>query len=206
MDPDLLAWLARYGAPVLFLAQLFGIFGLPIPDELLLTAAGVLVRNGRLPGVPTIAAAIGGCAAGITISYTLGRTVGIPTLQRVMHVPPEALQRAQTWFRRFGRWLLAFGYFIPGVRHVTALAAGSTLDYKTFARYAYPGAVLWSSTFVGLGYFAGDRWQVLYALVREHSTQVVIAGAIAAAGYLIWIAASRPERHAMKRKPRSYRG
>ena len=55
------------------------------------------------------------------------------------------------WFRCFGRWLLAFGYFIPGVRHVTALAAGSALDYETFARYAYPGAVLWSCTFVALG-------------------------------------------------------
>jgi membrane protein DedA with SNARE-associated domain len=206
MDHDLFAWLVRYGTPVLFLAQLFGIFGLPIPDELLLTAAGVLMRNGQLHGLPTMAAAIGGCAAGITISYTLGRTVGLPTLQRTMHVHPEALRRAETWFRRFGRWLLAFGYFIPGVRHVTALAAGSTLDYETFARYAYPGAVLWSSTFVGLGYFAGGRWDAFYALARGHATQVAIAGAIAAAGYLLWGATGRPEPRAMKRKPRNYRG
>ncbi len=191
MDRHFLDWLVRFGTPVLFFTQLLGIFGLPIPDELLLTAAGVLIRKGQLDGAPTLTAAIGGCAAGITMSYVLGRTVGLATLQRVLHVHPETLGRAQAWFRRFGCWLLAFGYFIPGVRHVTALAAGSTLDYETFAKYAYPGAVLWSSTFVALGYFAGDRWEAVLALVRAHVTEVAVAGAIAAVAYLIWVVRPR---------------
>jgi membrane protein DedA with SNARE-associated domain len=132
-------------------------------------------------------AAIGGCTAGITISYLLGRTVGLATLQRVMHVRPDTLLTAQTWFRRFGRWLLAFGYFIPGVRHVTAIAAGSTpLEYRTFAAFAYPGAIVWSSTFVALGYFAGDRWQSALIALRGHVSQVALAGAVAAAAYVIW--------------------
>jgi hypothetical protein len=40
MDRHFLEWLVRFGTPVLFFAQLFGIFELPIPDELLLTVAG----------------------------------------------------------------------------------------------------------------------------------------------------------------------
>jgi membrane protein DedA with SNARE-associated domain len=188
MERHFLDWLARFGTPVLFFAQLFGIFGLPIPDELLLTVAGVLVRKGQLDGTPTIVAAISGCMAGITISYVLGRTVGLATLQRLMHVHPDALQRGQRWFRRFGCWLLAFGYFIPGVRHVTALAAGSTLDYPTFATYAYPGAVLWSSVFVGLGYFAGDRWEAVLAVVRRHAPELAIGVAVAATVYVVWAA------------------
>jgi membrane protein DedA with SNARE-associated domain len=187
MDRHFLDWLVRFGTPVLFFAQLFGIFGLPIPDELLLTVAGVLVRKGQLDGIPTVVAAVAGCTAGITISYVLGRTVGVATLQRVMHVRPETLQTAQIWFRRFGRWLLTFGYFIPGVRHVTALAAGSTpLEYRTFATYAYPGAILWSSTFVALGYVAGDRWQTALMALRGHVTEWVLIGAAAAAIYVIW--------------------
>jgi len=187
MDRHFLDWLTRFGTPVLFFAQLFGIFGVPIPDELLLTVAGVLVRKGQLDGAPTMFAAVAGCAAGITISYVLGRTVGLVTLQRVMHVRPESLGTAQAWFRRFGCWLLAFGYFIPGVRHVTAIAAGSApLEYRTFAAFAYPGALLWSSTFVALGYFAGDRWQGVLMAVRGHTRQVALVGVIVAAGYVIW--------------------
>ena len=45
MDRIVLEWLTHYGASALFFAQLFGIFGLPIPDELLLTIAGSLMRS-----------------------------------------------------------------------------------------------------------------------------------------------------------------
>jgi membrane protein DedA with SNARE-associated domain len=177
VQQHLLEWLTLYGAPVLFLAQLLGIFGLPIPDELLLTVAGALIRRGTLHGSSIVVAAIGGCAAGITISYVIGRTLGICTLKAVVHVHDGTLARVQGWFRRYGCWLLAFGYFIPGVRHVTAIAAGSApLEYGTFAAFAYPGAVLWSSVFVAVGYFAGDRWPQVFAFVRGH---IVMFGAVA---------------------------
>ncbi len=160
METRLLAWLAYYGPGVLFLAQMFGIFGLPIPDELLLTVAGALVREGRLEGVPTLLAAIAGCFCGVTLSYVLGRTVGAAALHRIVHVPDAAFARAQRWFHRFGRWLLMFGYFIPGVRHCTAIAAGSTpLPYREFALFAYTGGVIWCLVFLSFGYYAGHHWR-----------------------------------------------
>src|SRR4051794_5800720 len=147
-------WLVRYGAPVLFAAQVFGIFGLPIPDELLLTLAGALIAHGTLHASPTIAAAIAGCLAGITISYGIGRGVGVKVLRATFKHHIAHLERAQALFRRFGGWLLAFGYFVPGVRHVTAIAAGSgCVNYPTFAIYAYPGGILWCAVFLALGYF-----------------------------------------------------
>ena len=58
-----------------------------------------------------------------------------------------------------GHWALTFGYFIPGVRHFTAYAAGmSELEAPQFALFAYSGAVLWVGTFLSLGYFLGERW------------------------------------------------
>lgn len=167
MEQHLLDWLARYGAPVLFAAQVLGIFGLPIPDEFLLTVSGALVRKGDLSLIPVVLAAIGGSASGITLSYVLGRTVGVMGLRRVVHVHEESLARAQRLFARVGGWLLIFGYFIPGVRHVTAIVAGSTgLGFRSFATWAYPGAVLWSLTFLTLGYYAGSEWRPILASLR----------------------------------------
>lgn len=193
MEQQLLDLLTRYGAPVLFAAQMFGIFGLPIPDELLLTVAGALVRRGTLGAVPTVAAAICGCISGITLSYVLGRTVGLVALRRVVHVPEEALDRAHRWFQRFGGWLLTFGYFIPGVRHVTAIAAGSTpLEYPRFAAYAYTGGAIWSVVFVTAGYVAGDRWREAGAIVRHHGAIVaIVLVAILAVVWLVLRATSR---------------
>ena len=168
MEQYLLEWLVHYGAPVLFVAQVLGIFGLPIPDEFLLTLSGALVKKGDLSLVPVVLAAIGGSASGITLSYVLGRTVGLIGLRRVVHVHEESLKRAERLFERFGSWLLGFGYFIPGVRHITAILAGSTgLDFKSFAKFAYPGAILWSTVFLSLGYYAGDEWRLMLHQLRK---------------------------------------
>jgi membrane protein DedA with SNARE-associated domain len=178
VEQRLLGWLARYGLQALFGLQVLGIVGVPVPDEILLTLAGTLVRSGKLPVLGTIAAAVAGCAAGITISYAAGRWIGLTALRRFIHIPDELLQRVQQWFGRSGRWLLAFGYFVPGVRHVTAIAAGSSgLGYGKFAAYAYPGAVFWSTFFLAAGYVLGEHWRPAFDALRQH-VRVVAAGAL----------------------------
>jgi membrane protein DedA with SNARE-associated domain len=170
LEHNLLTWLARYGAPLLFFAQVLGIIGLPIPDELLLTIAGALIAQGKLNAVPTAIAALAGCLTGITVSYLLGRLLGMTLLKRWFMRHEWAVDRAHRWLHRFGGWLLAFGYFIPGVRHLTAITAGSgSLEYRTFAAWAYPGGAVWCSVFLGLGYFAGDRWHEVLDVAHGHS-------------------------------------
>ena len=194
MEQALIARLIEYGPPVLFLAQVFGIFGLPIPDELLMTVAGALVRRGQMDAVATMAAAVTGCSAGITLSYVLGRTVGASALHRLAHVPDAAFARAQRWFARFGHWLLTFGYFIPGIRHVTAIAAGSApITYAAFARAAYPGAILWCCVFIGFGYYSGDRWQQAAELLHGHVRLALTISAVAGSIWIVgrWVRRSR---------------
>jgi membrane protein DedA with SNARE-associated domain len=190
---DVVGWLVRFGAPLLFFAQVFGIFGVPIPDELLLTAAGALIASGRLNATSTVAAAISGCLTGITLSYALGRWVGLPVLRARFKSHQDTIERAQSWFRRFGGWLLTFGYFIPGVRHVTAIAAGSgCLNYRTFVAYAYPGGVIWCGVFLGFGYVAGDRWPEIATAARTHMTRIAIVAAAAIGVYAAFrVAAQR---------------
>ncbi|MFN7982773.1 MAG: DedA family protein [Vicinamibacterales bacterium] len=169
MEQTLIAYLTHYGASVLFFALVLGILGLPIPDELLMTVAGALVRHGVLNGTATMAAACAGSSSGITLSYVLGRTLGTRALHRLLRVPDDTFATAQRWFTRFGHWLLTFGYFIPGVRHVTAIAAGTApITYSAFARAAYPGAVLWCCVFLGVGYWAGDEGTRLIRALHGH--------------------------------------
>ncbi len=186
MEREFIAWLVRFGAPLLFFAQVFGIFGLPIPDELLLTIAGALVASGRLNPFSTAAAAVSGCLTGITLSYAVGRWVGLHVVRARFTRHHDAIERAQGLFRRFGGWLLAFGYFIPGVRHVTAIMAGSgCLDYRTFVAYAYPGGTLWCAVFLGLGYVAGDRWPEVVHAARSQFARAALVAVALIAGYAV---------------------
>jgi membrane protein DedA with SNARE-associated domain len=185
MEHYLLDLMLRNGPWMLFVAQTLGIFGLPVPDELLLTLAGGLVRRGDLRGWATVAAAISGSMTGITLSYMLGR-LGAQVLPHLPASSTELIQRGQSWFTRFGKWLLVFGCFVPGVRHVTAIAAGTArLEFRTFCAYAYPGVALWSTTFVAIGYYAsaGERWEDAAILLHKHLVALAILLAALVVGY-----------------------
>ena len=81
----ILQWVIEYGYIAVFSVLALGIIGAPIPDEGVLAFAGYLVYEGKLLLVPTVIAAFLGSACGITLSYGLGRTVGIYLISRFGH-------------------------------------------------------------------------------------------------------------------------
>jgi membrane protein DedA with SNARE-associated domain len=183
-------WLSHYGYAGVFTLLMLGILGVPVPEETLLTFAGVLVYRGHLQLAPTLAAAMAGSGCGITVSYGLGRVFGLVLTRRfgrMLHVQPEKLEQVHGWFERVGHWALLWGYFLPGIRHVTALLAGATkLRYADFGLFAYAGAVVWSLTFVSLGTLGGHQWARVSEQVHENlllaSAAVVV---LLAGGYVV---------------------
>jgi membrane protein DedA with SNARE-associated domain len=171
---------------------MLGIVGLPVPDETLLTFTGYLIYKSHLRLVPAFAAAFCGSACGITVSYLLGRTFGIALIHRYgryIGLTEKRIHEAHNWFERAGRWGLTFGYFVPGVRHFTAYAAGmSDLEAPVFAVFAYSGAFVWSLTFISLGYFLGERWE---AVSEEIHRKIVVACGIILAAGLLYLAIRR---------------
>jgi membrane protein DedA with SNARE-associated domain len=180
-------WISAYGYPAIFVLLVFGIVGLPVPDETLLTFTGYLIFKGRLRPAPAFLAAFLGSACGITLSYVLGRTFGIALIHRYgkyIHLTEDRIRYAHNWFEKVGRWGLTFGYFIPGVRHFTAYAAGmSELEAHEFAAFAYSGAFLWASTFISLGYFLGERWESTSAQI--HRYLLIASAVLVALGLLV---------------------
>ena len=189
MEQLVLDWVAHYGAFALFGLLMLGIFGLPVPDETLLTFAGVLISRGEVPFITTWLAGVLGGISGISCSYCLGRMTGLFVVHRYgkwLHLTTDQLDRASAWLAHKGKWSLTFGYFIPGFRHVTGIVAGaSRLHYGIFATFAYLGASLWASVFIVLGWYVGERWQSIVALL--HRSALVVTGllVVSAAAYLL---------------------
>jgi membrane protein DedA with SNARE-associated domain len=156
-------WITRYGYVALFVLLMLGIVGLPVPDETLLVFVGYLSFKGTLRLEPALATAFLGSACGISLSYALGRFVGLHALSKfapLFHIRTENLALTYRWVGRWGKYVLLVAYFIPGVRHVAALVVGaSLLPPPVFARFAYTGALIWCGTFIGLGYVAGEEWR-----------------------------------------------
>lgn len=179
---------SQYGHIAIFCLLVLGIVGLPVPDETLLTFSGYLIYKGQFHFLPTVATAYAGSICGITISYTIGRTGGIYVIHKYgsyVHLTPDRLNRVHIWFERMGRWALFFGYFMPGIRHFTAIVAGSSeLEPHVFARFAYTGGLLWVVTFISLGYFLGEQWSRIEE--RVHGVLLWVTIAVLAAGAVYW--------------------
>jgi membrane protein DedA with SNARE-associated domain len=181
-------FLAQYGYLAIFALLMFGIVGPLIPDETILVLSGIAVHRGQLLLGTTIAVGFAGSLCGITLSYILGRTGAIYALERfkpLEHWVGRHLPQVERWFRRYGKWTLFFGYFIAGLRHFTALAAGmSKFRLRTFMLYAYPGGFVWVVCFVSIGYYLGAEWEKLAR--RFNGGALIAAGIVAGIAITGW--------------------
>ena len=147
--------------------------------------------------MPAIVAACLGSLCGITASYSLGRFGGIPLIRKyghLVHLSEKELRKVRNWFSKTGRWALFFGYFIPGVRHLSAYAAGTSgLEYPVFAMFAYAGGVIWASGFVCTGFFLGKEWDKVADSL--HRGTMIALGIAAAAVTLFTLATWWKFRH-----------
>ena len=76
---------------------------------------------------------------------------------------------------------LIIGYFIPGIRHLAAYVAGSSkLPLPIFATFASLGAILWTGSFVTIGYMLGDEWTRLSASIHQYA--LIVAGGVIVSG------------------------
>src|SRR5438067_2200320 len=184
-------WITQHGYAGIFSLLIFGIVGLPVPDEWLLTFSGYLVFKQTLMFVPTFGAAFLGSSCGITVSYTLGRIFDTYVLLKYgsyVHITPERLESVHSWFERRGRWTLLAGYFIPCVRHLTWYVAGaSELRFSTFSLFAYTGSFCWAAVFITLGYFLGEEWNRVLQSIDETKFLMVGLAAAAIAGWFVFV-------------------
>jgi membrane protein DedA with SNARE-associated domain len=183
-------WITSYGYAAIFVLLLLGIVGLPVPDETMLVICGYLIFKGTLRPIPAFLTALAGSWCGISLSYTIGRTLGAGAVSRYgrhLHLTEDRLAKVHRWFDRVGHWALAIGYFIVGVRHVTAIVAGmSKLEFRSFALYAWSGGAVWVLTFVLLGYTFGEQWRTIEALVHRDLAYASLAVVAALAVFLLW--------------------
>lgn len=173
----LLLFVTQYSYLGIFLGLALGILGLPIPDETLLAFSGFLVSQGKLSYHWTIIIAFCGTSCGVTLGYFLGKNFGYGFLEKYatyLRINLEHLHKAEKWYQRFGKYALPIGYFIPGVRHFTAIFAGiSQMPFTEFAIFAYGGGAVWTLTFVSLGYFLGEKWPTFVTYSHQFIIPVI---------------------------------
>jgi membrane protein DedA with SNARE-associated domain len=145
---------SRYWGIFLFL--LSGVFGPPIPDEILLIMVGYWSFGGTFEFLPTLALVITGSLGGTFLNYLVGRfcfySARLTKMQNSTPLASKVLG-AQDLIKRFGPRIAMGCYFLPGFRHWLPVVAGLCKAHPVrLGIGAGLGALLWSSAYLSLGY------------------------------------------------------
>ena len=162
----------NYGYIVLLIALMLELIAFPLPGEALMTYCGYVIYEGKMSLTISILIATLGVCIGITLSYFIGKILGVSFFEKhghYIHMDKNRLDKISIWFEKYGNKLLIVAYFIPGVRHVTGYFSGITdVSYKKFAVNAYIGAFIWTTTFISLGKFLGVNWGRYHSLFKKY--------------------------------------
>lgn len=180
---------SNYGYWVLLVALTLELLAFPLPGESLMSYCGYLVYKGKLNYGISVLVAFLGITIGVTISYLIGKTLGIGFFKKYgkyVHLTPKRLDKASKWFDSYGNKLLVVTFFIPGVRHITGYTAGVTnVSLKKFITHSYLGALIWSFTFISLGKVLGGKWDKLHTYAGNFAVIICIILALIVIAILI---------------------
>ncbi|WP_126428052.1 DedA family protein [Brevibacillus marinus] len=193
----LLFFVEQYGYLALFFLLWLGIVGLPIPDELVVAAGGLVASLGYLDPVGAFFVDYLGVVSGLTVGYLLGRRFGKPILQRLSHKKKmeRYLARSSALLARYGSYALCFSYLFPVVRHIVPyVVAMGGMKYRRYALFSYTTGLVWTFFFFMVGFLFGQHMTLIVALSRRFGYYgLALLLVLAAAGWGIrrWLRARR---------------
>lgn len=134
--------------------------GFFLPGDTLLFAAGVFAATGKLNIIALLATVIISSVVGNNVGYQIGKRTGhlIFNKEDGIFFRKDYLERAQTFYEKYGGKTIVFARFIPVVRTFAPVVAGiGEMNYPSFVRYNILGGVLWGGGMTLLGFLFGNK-------------------------------------------------
>lgn len=166
-------FLRTYGSMLVFTCVLLEQAGVPIPCTPWLIASGALARLGQGTVALPIALATIAASLGHSLWFFAGRRWGSRVLRLVCRVslePDICVQRTENVFTRYGARALVIAPFVPGLTTLAPPLAGmSGMRLRRYLALDAMGDLLWATSFVGLGWLAGEPFFRVVGVVMDYA-------------------------------------
>lgn len=161
--------LIKYGLVACFFSLVLTPFGLPIPEEISLLAAGFIVKKQSSSLLLGWIVGFLGVTLGDLISWTMGRTVGLEPKGFVAKlIGPDQIRDIEQFYRKWGDWAIVIARQIPGMRFPTFFFAGaSAIPLGRFYLIDGLAALITVNVFFLLGYVFADDLSDVKIVVED---------------------------------------
>ena len=133
-----------------------------------------------------------GSALGFMTMYFLGHWFGDHILRtgKLKFITPEALEKSDIWFKKYGYWLIIANRFLPGTRAIISFFAGlSDLNTLKCLITATLSAAVWNTFIILIGFQIGSNINNIDSFFTNYSkialTITIIFGTVFAVRYYI---------------------
>lgn len=188
------SFITHYGYFALFVLSVLSSACIPIPSEVAYGFAGALCTAAvtghvRFSLWAVIVVGTIGSLVGAVIAYEVGRSAGRTIVERWgkwLLLSTKDLDRAESWFERYGSASVLLGRVIPVVRSFISVPAGmAEMNRARFAVLTTIGSAVWVALIAGLGYAAGSNWK--HVSGDFHASEYpIIAVVVLGLAYGLW--------------------
>jgi membrane protein DedA with SNARE-associated domain len=170
---------------------------IPLPSEIVMPLAGVMLVQGKLlPGVnPWLSlvlvalAGATGCLIGSIAAYGIGYSGGRPLMLkygRYILISQHDADKADRFFQRWGSATAFFSRLLPIVRTYISLPAGiAKMPFAQFCIFTFLGSFPWCLLLAYVGTVLGNNLSALTPIFRGSEVIIIVVLVILVALY-IW--------------------
>ena len=155
---------------------------IPFPSELIMPLAGWFLIQAKgdsvwLVGLAGFYGALGnllGSWVAYWISWRAGRPLLIKYGKDVL-ITREEIDRAETWFNKYGEWIVFISRLLPVVRTFISIPAGiARMNFRKFSIFTFLGSFPWSLGLAYGGFLLGENWEDLRAAMRPFDIPILV--------------------------------
>ena len=194
------ATIEALGYPGVFLLMMLESMVFPVPSEGVMPFAGFLVADGKMNLWVAVIVATLGSIVGSSLGYLMGAYCGHALVERYgkyFFVSGHDLAVTERFFRRWGLWAVFVGRYVPVVRHLISIPAGTArMPWTPFLIATTLGAFGWNLILTYIGVLLGENWEALHHTLEPFD--LAIAGLIVLAGVVFVVAHVRRGRRLAK--------
>ena len=180
MELDILIqnFIEQYGIISIFIIVMLEYANLPLPSEIVLPFAGIMVVKSNMNFFIVLIVSILAGVVGSITNYIIGAKFGNPLIKYLLKKYPKTKKSVEAsiwWMNKYGKISVMISRVVPIARTFIYIPAGiNKMNILSFTFYSTIGIGIWNTILITLGYLLGDNLSKIEHIMKNYSLVVAV--------------------------------